>query len=151
MVHYLQYYAYVGKVDDVAVLNLQKKWFEDWFNVFDLYNVAKINYCTTIRIPYTASDFKDSIGKYYVTGIVVQDNLVYLQLIFFQSENKWLDKQNEMLGQININGKTDSMLTLYVPIAQIKVDQNNDYAQALSYICDTFTQCINQQFTLLQE
>lgn len=151
MIHYLQYQAYVAKDNDVAVLNLQKKWFEDWFNVFDLYKIASINYCTTINIPYTSNQFdRDFIAKYYVTGVIVQDNSVYLQLLFLQSENQWLDKNNQMLGQININNKQDAVFTLYVPIAFIKQDQNN-YAQALDYICNTFTQCINQQFTLLQE
>jgi hypothetical protein len=72
MVHFLEYQAYVAKDRDVAILSLEKKFFEDWFNVFDLYKFAKINYCTTTRIPYTSADFKrDVIGKFYVDAIRV--------------------------------------------------------------------------------
>ena len=149
MIHYLQYQAYVAKDKSTAVLNLDKKWFQDWFNVFDLYNIANINYCTTIRIPYTSSNFvNDQIAKFYVTGIYVQDNMVQLELLFFQSQNQWLDSNNEMLGQVIINGKKDFLLTLYVPIAQIKTDKNKDYATILDYICSTFTQCVNKQFEI---
>lgn len=148
MIHYLQYQAYVAKDGDVAVLNLDKKWFQDWFNVFDLYNVANINYNTTIRIPYTSDKFnRDYIGKYYVTGIYVQNNVVSLQLLFLQSQNQWLDSNSQMLGSLNVNGKNDYLMTLYVPIAYVK-DGYNDYSQALDYVCNTFTQCVNKQFYL---
>lgn len=148
MIHYLQYQAYIAKDGDVAVLNLDKKWFQDWFNVFDLYNIATINYNTTIRIPYTSDKFtRDYIGKFYVTGVFVQQNVVNLQLLFLQSENPWLNKDSQMLGSVTINGKTDYLMTLYIPIAYVKQDQNN-YSQALSYVCNTFTQCVNQQFYL---
>lgn len=148
MIHYLQYQAYVAKDGDVAVLNLQKKWFQDWFNVFDLYNVATINYNTTIRIPYTSQQFtRDYIGKFYVTGVFVQNNVVSLQLLLMQSENPWLNRQSQMIGNVTVNGKTDGLLTLYVPIAYVKEDGNN-YSQVLDYVCNTFTQCVNQQFYL---
>lgn len=149
MIHYLQYHAYVAKDKDIAVLNLEKKWFQDWYNVFDLYNVASVLYCTTINIPYTSEQFvKDCIAKFYVTGVFVNNNTVQLQLLFLQSQNKWLDSNSQLLGQVRLNDKTDYMFTTYVPIAQIKEQQGNNWAQALDYICSTFTQCVNQQFYL---
>ena len=148
MIHYLQYQAYIAKDGDTAVLNLQKKWFQDWFNVFDLYNIASINYTTTIRIPQTSEKFtRDFIGKFYVTGVFIQNGAVSLQLLFLQSENPWLDKESQMLGSISVNGKSDYIMTLYVPIAYVKEDQNN-YSEALDYVCNTFTECVNQQFYL---
>ena len=159
MIHFLEYQAYIAKDKDVAVLSLQKKFFEDWFNVFDLYNFAKICYCTTTRIPYTSKDFKQSvIGKFYVDGIRVEDNIVQLQIVFFYSENKWLDPQNEMLGQVQVstyeNGDSDRQrdytLTILLPIAQIN-KQNQNYKQLLDYVCDTFMQCVNQHINIANE
>ena len=156
MVHFLEYQAYVAKDRDVAVLSLQKKFFQDWFNVFDLYNFAKVCYCTTTRIPYTSNEFvRDSIGKFYVDAIRVQGSIVQLQLVFFYSQNPWLDYKNQMLGQVDVvvptaNGvkhKIDYTLTILLPIAQIDVTKEN-YQQLLNYVCDTFTECVNQNLEI---
>lgn len=160
MIHYLQYQAYVAKDRNIAVLSLDKKFFQDWFNVFDLYNFAKIIYCTTTRIPYTNKQFvKDVIGKFYVTGLYVQKNIIQLQIMFFQSQNTWLDHTHQMLGQIqtkyydsfgNTESKNDYTLTLRIPIAEIDIDKNNNYKQLLDYVCETFTKCINQNMKIVQ-
>lgn len=157
MVHFLEYQAYVAKDRDVAILSLEKKFFEDWFNVFDLYKFAKINYCTTTRIPYTSDDFKrDVIGKFYVDAIRVQGNIIQLQIVFFYSQNPWLNPNNQMLGQVQVrsvqNGvqksTRDYTLTILLPIAQIDTS-NQDYKQLLDYVCETFTQCVNQNVAIV--
>ena len=153
MIHFLEYQAYVAKDKNVAILSLQKKFFEDWFNVFDLYNFAKICYCTTTRIPYTSKQFtRDVIGKFYVDAIKVQDKIVQLEIIFFKSQNPWLDQNSDMLGQIQINDHGEKMpkdyaLTILLPIAEID-DSKKDYQKLLDYICDTFTECVNQNINI---
>lgn len=145
MIHYLQYRAKVAKNQKQAILNLSKKWFEDWFNVFDLYNFADLYYQTTVNIPCVNQLFeKDVIGKFYVTGIEVEEDTIYLNIMFLQSQNKWLDKDSELLGEIMNSGKKDYLFGFNLPIATIKSEC--DCSQALGYVCDTFTQCINQQF-----
>lgn len=156
MIHFLEYQAYIAKDNNSAILSLQKKFFEDWFNVFDLYNFAKVCYCTTTRIPYVSEQFvKDVIGKFYVDAIKVENNMIQLEIVFFYSENKWLDPYNDMLGQVQVRNfdgdsyttKKDYTLTLLLPIAEIDTTKT-EYKELLDYVCDTFTECINQNMSI---
>ena len=144
MIHFLEYYTYVTYDNHVGVLSIDKKWFEDWFNVFDLYKIAKICYQPTIRIPYINPNFKkSSIAKYYVSKISICENIVKLRLVFFYNENKWLDKNNENLSLVSTDGGDDFVLILDIPIAEVKSEAPEN-ATVLDYICSTFTNCIRE-------
>ena len=144
MVHYLEYYTHATLDNNVAVLSIDKKWFEDWFNVFDLYKIAKICYQPTIRIPSVSKKFRGtSLAKYYVNKIKVVDDIVSLQLVLFYNQNKWLDKEDGNLIMVDTDEGTDYVLLLDVPIAEVNTN-NQDYAVVLDYICSTFTKCIKE-------
>lgn len=144
MVHFLEYYTYVTSDNNVAVLSIDKKWFEDWFNVFDLYKIAKICYQPTVRIPYVNKKFKGtSLAKYYVSKIFVSDNIVKLRLVLFYSENKWLDNDSDVLSIVTTEKGDDCVLMLDIPIAEVR-DDNMDCSTVLDYICSTFTNCIRE-------
>lgn len=144
MVHYLEYYTRAIPDNNVAVLSLDKKWTQDWFNVFDLYKIAKICYNPTLRIPCISKDFKKAmLAKFYVSKILVQNNIVKLRIVVFYNENKWLDKNNEKLKEVETDEGYDYFLTIDVPIAQLK-QLNQQQQKALDYIYSTFTNCIRQ-------
>lgn len=150
MIHYLQYRAIVAKNQKEAILNLSKKWFQDWFNVFDLYNFASIYYQTTVNIPCVNQTFqKDVISKFYVTGIQLEQDTIYLNIMFLQSENPWLDKNSQFLGEINKRAGKDYVFGFNLPIATI--NQDTECKQALDYVFNTFTECINQHFSLYED
>lgn len=144
MIHFLEYYTYVTSDNNVAVLSIDKKWFEDWFNVFDLYKISKICYQPTIRIPYMNKGFNGtSLAKYYINKIIISDNLVKLGIVLFYTENKWLDCDDDNLILITTDAGKDFVLTIDIPIAEIK-SNDKDCLKALDYICSTFTNCIKQ-------
>ena len=103
-----------------------------------------------------AKGIKEVIGKFYVDAIRVQGNIIQLQIVFFYSQNPWLNPNDQMLGQVQVrsvqNGvqksTRDYTLTILLPIAQIDTS-NQDYKQLLDYVCETFTQCVNQNVAIV--